>query len=183
MESCLLLSAQHKESKDWNLRCINNWRYTFSHVSLLLFYPRSPHSLSLDWKVVRNHIVFFYLDGPECFYRFLHGIFLHDLLIFIKSTSCASTTRPEPQGNKQHKRRVQVYQKSKTGNKHNMTVSQKSRPWQTKAQLIRKGNVAPMSDLRPSPLLRLNGACEVHLALMVADGWTRDEQGWWLCSG
>jgi hypothetical protein len=102
---------------------------------------------------------------------------------FKMSTTCASTTRPEPQGNKQHKWRVQVYRKSKTGNKHNMTVSQKARSWQTKAQLIRKGKVVPISDLRPSLLLRLNGACEVRLALMVADGWTRDRQGWWLCSG
>jgi hypothetical protein len=64
-----------------------------------------------------------------------------------------------------------------------MTVSQKAQPWQTKAQLIRKGKVVPISDLRPSPLLRLNRACEVRLALMVADGWTRDRQMRWLCSG
>jgi hypothetical protein len=33
------------------------------------------------------------------------------------------------------------------------------------------------------PFLRLNGAREVRVALMVTNSWTHDEHRWWWCSG
>jgi hypothetical protein len=64
-------------------------------------------------------------------------------------------------------------------NKHNMTESHTTQPWQPKAytKVIRKGKLVLILDLRPSPFLRLNGAREVRLALMVVDGRTRNGQG------